>query len=414
MTVDTEAEASKQRRPKGEHSLYYEAARNRYVATATVGYDGRGKRIVRKGTGKSETAALRRLRERIKEYEAGLVVGAARYTVKDAVDEWLELGRGQVVEQTTVKDAYLARHVVEALGARRLKELRADEVERWLRDLAPEMTTRTLRDVRSVLNRAVSRALARGLVATNVVELVETPRGRLGRGARALTLAQAREVLTLTKGHWMYPYIVVSLVAGLRTEEVRALRWDRVDLNGDPDKDTPPSVQVWRSVRVGGDTKTARSRRTLALSELVVAALRRQQSWQAQARGKAGNEWVDTGLVFTTTLGTGLDAANVRRAFRGALALVPSLDPSEWTPRDMRHSFVSLMSAESVPLEEIARLVGHSGTDVTEKVYRQEIRPVIQTGAQVMDEVFAEVGTNVDWTMDPLFSVPVAMGVRGA
>ncbi len=50
--------------------------------------------------------------------------------------------------------------------------------------------------------------------------------------------------------------------------------------------------------------------------------------------------------------------------------------------------FVSLLSDRGVPLEEISRLVGHSGTAVTEEVYRKQIRPVIQTGAVVMDGIF--------------------------
>lgn len=54
----------------------------------------------------------------------------------------------------------------------------------------------------------------------------------------------------------------------------------------------------------------------------------------------------------------------------------------------MRHSFVSIMSASGVSLEDIARLVGHSGTRVTELVYRKQIRPVIVEGAETMDAVF--------------------------
>ncbi len=41
-----------------------------------------------------------------------------------------------------------------------------------------------------------------------------------------------------------------------------------------------------------------------------------------------------------------------------------------------------------MPLEEISRLVGHSETAVIEEVYRKQIRPVIQTGAVVMDGIF--------------------------
>lgn len=53
-----------------------------------------------------------------------------------------------------------------------------------------------------------------------------------------------------------------------------------------------------------------------------------------------------------------------------------------------RHTFVSIMSEQGVPVEEIARLVGHSTTSTTETVYRRELRPVISTGAEVMDNVF--------------------------
>ena len=63
------------------------------------------------------------------------------------------------------------------------------------------------------------------------------------------------------------------------------------------------------------------------------------------------------------------------------------LDPKEWT-RELRHSFVSLLSDAGVPAEEISRLVGHSGTSVTELVYRHQIRPVIQTGATATDRLF--------------------------
>jgi integrase len=49
----------------------------------------------------------------------------------------------------------------------------------------------------------------------------------------------------------------------------------------------------------------------------------------------------------------------------------------------------SLMSADGVPIEEIARLAGHNQTATTELVYRHELRPVIATGAEVMDRILS-------------------------
>jgi integrase len=168
------------------------------------------------------------------------------------------------------------------------------------------------------------------------------------------------------------------------------LQWEPVYLEGDPKATppVPPYVEVWRSGREGGHTKTRKSKRTLALPARCVEALPKQRVQHAEDRLAAGSGWQETDLVFTTAVGTGMDAANVRRDFRRARALVPGVDPEEWTPRELRRSFVSVLSDAGVPLEAISQLVGHSGTSVTELVYRHQLRPVLQTGAIVMDQLF--------------------------
>ena len=132
-----------------------------------------------------------------------------------------------------------------------------------------------------------------------------------------------------------------SLTVGIWTEEARELHWDHVDLDGDPSaaRPVPPSVAVWHSVRQGGDTKTARSRRTLALPQAAVQALKEHRKRQAEDRLAAGPLWQDHGLVFASALGTALDAANVGQEFRKiteAAGLGTGL-----APRDLRHTFVS-------------------------------------------------------------------------
>jgi len=361
----------------------------------TVGYDAQGKRIKRYGSGKSETAALRALARRVKDYEAGLVVGSEHVTVRQAVEDWLDYGQTGPDPNTRRKNRDLCeKHVIPALGGRRLRDLRAEEVERWLHSLTTVLSTRSIRDVRWCLSRAVNRAMARGYVERNVVELCAVPRGRAGRPSKALTVDQARDVLTYTRKNRLYCYIVMSLLTGARTEELRALRWENVHLENDPAA-VPPVVayvEVWRSVRSTDDTKTRKSRRTLALPGLAVDELVKHRARQQQIRSRA-TVWHDEGLVFPTATGSRMDAANVRRDFRRALRSVPGIKPDDWTPREMRHSFVSLLSESGMPIEEISRLVGHKGTGVTELVYRKQLRPVIETGAKAMDDLF---GTRAD------------------
>ncbi len=93
----------------------------------------------------------------------------------------------------------------------------------------------------------------------------------------------------------------------------------------------PASIMVWRSVRAGGDTKTEKSRRTLALPKRCVDALIRHRERQIVARKAAGPRWKDHDLVFASAVGTELDAHNVRRAFRKVLKKA-GLNEKEWTP----------------------------------------------------------------------------------
>ncbi|WCN84611.1 site-specific integrase [Micromonospora sp. LH3U1] len=179
----------------------------------------------------------------------------------------------------------------------------------------------------------------------------------------------------------LHAYTVVSLLTGARTEELRALTWSHVNLAGKPDNEppVPPAIQVWRSVRADGDTKTKKSRRTLALPARCVTALTTHHERQGQPAADR--------LVFASTAGTALDRHNVLRAFRPVVAKA-GLDPRDWTPRELRHSLVSLLSQSGMSLEQIADLCGHSGTTVTESVYRHQLRPVLLGGAVAMDRIF--------------------------
>jgi integrase len=371
------------RRSRGDGGLSWDSARQRWVASVTVGYTPSGKRIFKRARGRTKSEAQRKLKEIIREYEDGLVIGGYGYTVADAVHDWLAFGLSGRDSNTITKCTILANtHIIPALGARKLRDLSADDIDKWLADKAQLVSTRTLREVRSVLKRAITRAQARDKVKRNVVLLCDIPQGRTGRPSKSLTLIQAEALLAAAENTSLNAYIVLSLLTGARTEELRALTWSYVDLDSDP-----PFMMVWRSVRAGGETKTRKSRRTLKLPQRCVDVLRDHQARQEDIRHAAGGRWQDNDLVFPSRVGTPADASHIRHSFRKVVAAA-RLDPRQWTPRELRHSFVSLLSDADVPIEHISRLVGHSSTTTTETIYREQIRPVIVHGADVMDRLF--------------------------
>ena len=352
-----------------------------------------------------------RLRELHRDLDQGIVpkAGYANYTVRQAAEDWLRNGLQGRSAKTVETNKNVLEPLLKVIGTRKLRELTAADVQQALSRMACEYSSAAVTKGHLALKRAIRHAEANDLVARNVAALVDTPKGQEGRPSKSLTLEQAVALITAARtlpvmelhpglkdvrrpAELMRAYIVLSLLVGVRTEEARALRWDHVDLNGDPDIDPPipPHVAVWRSVRLHDETKTERSRRTLGLPRMAAEALRALQESQAQDRAMAAHRWQDTGLVFTTHLGAALDGANVRKMFKRVCKAAEIGDG--WTPRELRTSFVSLMSHSGVSIEEIARMVGHASTRTTELVYRRELRPVITTGAEIMDQVFGPGG----------------------
>lgn len=387
------------RRSRGDGGLYWSEPRQRWIAEVTVGYTPAGKRITRTASSKTKTSAKDKLKEMLRDLDDGLPVAPENYYVRDAVQAWFAFGLNGRDKATVDNYRCLAdTNIVPLIGRRKLRELSADDVDKWLADRAKTLSTRTLRLLLSILRRAITFAQARDKVKRNVAMLCECPTGQEGRPSKSLSYEQAEAVLTAAEADdsTIGDYTVVSLLGGMRTEEARPLTWAHVHLPDDDgahrDGAELPHVDVFRSVRAGGDTKTRKSRRSLAIPHRGVRALRRQHARQAVMRDRAGADWQEHGLVFASKVGTEMDRHNVLRGFRRILTAA-GLDADEWTPRELRHSFVSLLSDAKVPIEVISRLVGHSGTAVTERVYRHQIRPVVEEAATEMDRIFPDTDT---------------------
>ena len=373
----------------------------------TVGYTGDGRRQRRKVSGTTKAAVVDKLRDLHTQLDQGVTPkpGYAYYTVRQAAGDWLAHGLEGRSAKTVTKNQNVLEPILAVIGARKLRDLSAADVRQALAAMAAGYSTAAVSMGHLALKRAIRHAEANNLVSRNVAILADTPKGQQGRPSKSLTLDQALAITTAAAtlpvmelrpglkdvrrpAELMHAYITLSLLCGLRTEEARALRWAHVDLDGDPaaSPPVPPHIAVWRSVRAYGETKTERSRRTLGLPSVAVQALRAWSGSQADEQLAAGQSWQDTGLVFTSHQGAALDAGNVRKMFKRICTEAGVGE--DWTPRELRTTFVSLMSHQDVSIEEIARLVGHATTRTTEIVYRRELRPVITTGAEIMDQLF--------------------------
>jgi integrase len=343
------------RRGWGEDGIFFEHTapcrdserhrhcQGRWRGVVSFGFGPDGRRIRRKVSAKSKAEVQDRLKTLHGDLDSG-VRARPNYTVRRAAEDWLSEGLDGRSAKTIKKNENVLAPILTAIGARRLRELTAADVHQALTSMAARYSSAAVAMGHNALTRAIRHAEARDLAGRNVATLIDTPKGQAGRPSKSLTIDQASALLAAAVGTRMHAYIALCLATGIRTEGARALLWEHVDF-GDPDADppVPASAAVWRSVRSHGDTKTEKSRRTLALPQMAVDALQVQKERQAADRHAAGARWSDHDLVFATGTGAALDAANVRREFRAACRTAKIGD--NWTPRELRHSFVSPVPA---------------------------------------------------------------------
>lgn len=365
-----------------------------------------GKPIRRKRSAATKTAAKLLLKTLQEELDAN-VRGGGDTTVKQHVHAWLtktlpaRRKNGRPISRATVENysTVANTHIFPNVGSKRLDALTVHDVEKMLERMANQGKSRsTISRTRSVLSQALARAVSHGAVMRNVADLAEMPDTKARADRKSLTAEQATKFLAeLTdyrengtdRGSTGYRYESawrVQLQTGMRPGEVLGLLWSDIDLDG-------ARVEIKRSLHSSkaeglylGDVKTKASSRVIDLPTNVVAALRAHQARQDDEREEAGEMWTDSDLVFPTALGLLTDPRYYRRSFQAATERAGL--GKDWTPHELRHSCISLLSADGVPLENIADLVGHASTRMTAEIYRHRVTASVPAAVGPMEAMF--------------------------
>ncbi|MFE6868541.1 tyrosine recombinase XerC [Kitasatospora sp. NPDC057692] len=281
-------------------------------------------------------------------------------------------------------------HLIPGLGTKKLRTLRAADVRTWLvrvanacqccksgRDAARQkpkccaageccgtkLSRRMVQSIHAVLRNALESAVREELIVRNVAKLVQVPSPDYSAG-QGLTVPQARLLLKAASADRLHALYVLALAMGLRRGELLGLHWAAVDLERGTLIVSSNLQRVDGTLQLG-PTKTASSLRTLPLPAVVLEALRAHRERQAQERVAAGERWTETGLVFTSRVGTPIEPDNLRRSW------YPLRDRLGLTLRfhDLRHTCVTLLLDLRVPPHIVRQIAGHSDIGVTMKVY---------------------------------------------
>jgi integrase len=344
--------------------------------------DGKTRRYVAYGPTRQQVRAkLDNARERL---TAGAPVRDAKQTVGDWLAHWRVTGLAVSDRKESTRALYgsLSRKHLEPapFGAIGLDKLRPSHIDALVLAMRAKtkpgatevdgpvraLSDSTIRQTYTVLRAGLDGAVRDGLLARNPAALVTRP-GVARREAKHLDASGVAAVLRAAQTSRYYPALVLIAATGLRKGEALALSWDTNVVNLD---------EGWLKVRktlgristqlVFSEPKTERSRRTVPLSPAVVAMLRKHRAAQKADRLRAGDQWQDSGLVFTTEFGRAVDPRNFLRVIEDAAR---SAGVEGVGVHTLRHSAAVGWLEAGVHIKAVADMLGHSSISVTGDIY---------------------------------------------
>jgi integrase len=224
---------------------------------------------------------------------------------------------------------------------------------------------------------ALKDAERQGLVSRSVAEQVRMP--RVSRPTRqALTVEQARHLLTVTSPHRLHALFVTTLMLGLRRGEVLGLCWADVDL--DPDS---PRVFIRHALQRTPDglvllpPKTAESQAMLPLPPLLAWTLATHRAAQAVERLAMGARWPGTDYVFTSSTGGPIDPRNLDRQWT---RLREKAGLAHLRFHDLRGGCSTLLMSLGVHPRVVMHMLRHTTVAMSMEVYAS-VAPALERAA---------------------------------
>jgi integrase len=169
----------------------------------------------------------------------------------------------------------------------------------------------------------------------------------------------------------------------MRRGELLGLRWSDVHLDERVLHVRHTAQRVYGHGMVFGPPKFASSRRDIPLPEVTIEVLEAHRRRQEAERAALEPYWVDTGLVFTTTIGTLIEPRNLARVLDG---LVAEAGVRRIRLHDLRHTCASLL-AQGVPTRVVMEVLGHSQLGITMNLYSHVTPSALREAADAIDRV---------------------------
>ena len=326
----------------------------------------------------SRREAERALRERLSTIENGGYIAKDKETVGQFLARWLDTYGASNVTHRTLQgyrssircySGPIVNISVQTLTARHIQGVYSGMLEKGL-------SATTVVQFHRILHRALSIGVKWGILARNVADAATPP--RIERQEMAMwDMETIQRFLDVATGSRYRDFYHLALLTGMRRSELAGLQWPNIDLvNGRLSVSKTLQWLTGKGLSVG-QPKTAKSRRSIALSPDAVALLHEIRGRQIAQQVAVAEAWQHTGYVFTQASGGPVDPNGISRDFAG---LVKAAGLPHLSLHGLRHAHATMMLEEGINPKIVSERLGHSTIAITMDVY-SHVLPGMQEAA---------------------------------
>jgi integrase len=336
------------------------------------------------------------LAERLSQVHKGEFIEPTVITFRDFSDTWLKkYASGQIRPSTKALYLSLLRnHLLPIFGDKQLARIGIEDMQELKsQKLEAQLAPQTVKHILGLLRQMLGHAVDWGYIRTNPGSKVKDPRIPR-REMDCLNPAEVREFLKHVPQKW-YALFLVAIATGLRVGELLAMKWANVDWNlGKYFVRETLTRKMETQERGFASPKTEGSAQPVDLTPTCLDALKVHRKYQAEERLKAGGDYQDLDLVFSTSQGTPLNDRNViQRVFEPALR---DAGLRRIRFHDLRHTCASLLIAQGENPKYIQRQLRHASIQITFDRYGHLFPDANQEAVRRLDDTLFGVTEKTD------------------
>ena len=292
--------------------------------------------------------AERQMAELIQKYEDGSeLIQGKKMTMRELMEQYMNSHQHNIAQRTYDRyQGMVNNHFIPAFGKFQVDEIKPIHIESYQNQKISNgkrrgeggLSRATVKMHHNLLSSIFSYAQRLELIEKNPVQLVPSPKAKRPKN-NFLSEKQVNDLLQASEGLWIHDYIKVAVSTGLRRGEMLGLEWSAVDLKNKKLSITQALKRTSQGIELG-EPKTESSRRSIAITDDIVAVFKKIKKEQARRKLALGSDYnTRFNLVFCEDNGRYCNPNSVTRRFK---RVAKSIVLDDVKLHDLRHIMDSL------------------------------------------------------------------------